>query len=137
MTSNALRLGYIRVSTTDQNPQLQRDALDQAGCDRIFIDHASCRTEIIPTAGAGTLARRRTDSARGTWYPLTQSRRTRRSAGSTTGTGSCESATRAPHGSSRRLSLLRPRVLRPGRSPGPPRRCHRGRALPGYRGRGS
>jgi hypothetical protein len=46
-TSTALRLGYIRVSTADRNPQLRRDALDQAGCDRIFIDHASGRTEII------------------------------------------------------------------------------------------
>jgi DNA invertase Pin-like site-specific DNA recombinase len=52
MTSNALRLGYIRVSTTDQNPQLQRDALDQAGCDRIFIDHASGKTEARPGLGA-------------------------------------------------------------------------------------
>jgi DNA invertase Pin-like site-specific DNA recombinase len=32
------RIGYGRVSTRDQNPDSQRDALEAAGCDRIFID---------------------------------------------------------------------------------------------------
>jgi DNA invertase Pin-like site-specific DNA recombinase len=40
-------IGYARVSTTDQNPDAQTDALDQSGCEKIFTDHAS-----------GTLARR-------------------------------------------------------------------------------
>ena len=32
------RIGYGRVSTLDQNPDSQRDALEAAGCDKIFID---------------------------------------------------------------------------------------------------
>jgi DNA invertase Pin-like site-specific DNA recombinase len=32
-------IGYARVSTTDQNPQLQLDALSDAGAARVFTDH--------------------------------------------------------------------------------------------------
>ena len=34
-------LGYARVSTTDQQPQLQVDALKGAGCYRVFVETAS------------------------------------------------------------------------------------------------
>ena len=34
-------LGYARVSTTDQQPQLQVDALQRAGCYRVFVETAS------------------------------------------------------------------------------------------------
>ncbi len=34
-------LGYARVSTLEQNADLQRDALATAGCWRVFTDHVS------------------------------------------------------------------------------------------------
>lgn len=33
-----MRIGYIRVSTTDQNPELQREAINRANCELIFED---------------------------------------------------------------------------------------------------
>lgn len=34
-------VGYARVSTRDQNPASQIEALEAAGCDRVFIERAS------------------------------------------------------------------------------------------------
>jgi len=34
-------IGYARVSTLDQNPALQLDALHTTGCERIFIEKAN------------------------------------------------------------------------------------------------
>jgi len=34
-------IGYARVSTQDQNPQLQRDALEEAGCEQIFEERVT------------------------------------------------------------------------------------------------
>ena len=36
-----MKIGYARVSTADQNPELQSDALEKAGCEKIYTDMAS------------------------------------------------------------------------------------------------
>jgi len=39
MSNDTTQIGYARVSRADQDPQLQIDALQRAGCARIFVDH--------------------------------------------------------------------------------------------------
>src|SRR5271169_3771291 len=41
ITSKPMLIGYARVSTVDQNLALQRDALTEAGCQRIFTEQMS------------------------------------------------------------------------------------------------
>lgn len=41
-------IGYIRVSTNEQNTTLQRNALDSAGCELIFEDKISGKTSDRP-----------------------------------------------------------------------------------------
>ena len=36
-------IGYMRVSTSEQNLDLQRDGLERAGCEKIFDDVCSGR----------------------------------------------------------------------------------------------
>jgi Resolvase, N terminal domain len=48
-------LGYARVSTTDQQPQLQVDALERAGCYRVFTETASgARADRPPSSSSWT-----------------------------------------------------------------------------------
>jgi len=42
------RLGYVRVSTDDQNTELQVDALRRAGCHRMYEDKASGKSTVRP-----------------------------------------------------------------------------------------
>ena len=43
-------VGYARVSTIDQNPEMQIDALQQAGCTKIYTEKASGKNKDRPRA---------------------------------------------------------------------------------------
>ncbi len=36
-----MKIGYARVSTLDQNPDPQKDALEKAGCEKVIVDQVS------------------------------------------------------------------------------------------------
>jgi len=43
-----VNIGYARISTGRQNPDSQRDALEEAGCERIFMDVVSGAADELP-----------------------------------------------------------------------------------------
>lgn len=43
-----MKIGYGRVSRLDQNPEAQTDALQAAGCERLFIEQISSRKKDRP-----------------------------------------------------------------------------------------
>ena len=55
-------LGYARVSTNEQDPQLQLDALEQVGVDRIYTDHSSGAATARPQLDDMLLTARRGDT---------------------------------------------------------------------------
>jgi DNA invertase Pin-like site-specific DNA recombinase len=56
-----MQIGYARVSTTDQNLDLQQDALRAAGCERVFTDTASGAKADRPGLAAAIMACRAGD----------------------------------------------------------------------------
>ena len=43
-----MKIGYVRASKKEQNPELQRLELEAAGCERIFEESISSRKEDRP-----------------------------------------------------------------------------------------
>lgn len=48
MSTNSHKIGYARVSSTEQNLDLQRDALNEAGCDQIYEEKISGKSAERP-----------------------------------------------------------------------------------------
>ena len=54
-----MRIGYGRVSTRDQNPEAQHDALEVAVCEEIFVDKASGKPARRPELDKALVCARR------------------------------------------------------------------------------
>lgn len=52
-----MKIGYARVSTEEQNLDLQREALESAGCAEIFEDKVSGARRVIRTGLAAAVDR--------------------------------------------------------------------------------
>jgi DNA invertase Pin-like site-specific DNA recombinase len=61
-----MRIGYARVSTADQNLDLQLDALNGAGCARVYQEHASGKNAERPVL-ANCLQALRSDDVLVVW----------------------------------------------------------------------
>lgn len=59
--TESMRIGYGRVSTRDQNPDAQEDALKDAGCDPVFVDKASGKLASRPELDKALIAAREGD----------------------------------------------------------------------------
>lgn len=56
-----MKIGYGRVSTRDQHPEAQEDALTAAGCDRIFVDKLSGKLASRPELDSALMMAREGD----------------------------------------------------------------------------
>lgn len=56
-----MRIGYGRVSTSDQHPESQRDALAAANCDQVFVDKLSGKLASRPELDKALVAVREGD----------------------------------------------------------------------------